>query len=69
MGFSIGKVFAPIENEMKKYAEKSYGSKGQAILDMNFNAIDSGVNNIVEVSYLKKIWPYVGKFFPIQNIQ
>lgn len=44
----------PIEtavNEMKKYAEKSYGSKGQAILDMNFKAIDSGVNNIVEVNY------------------
>jgi len=44
----------PIEtavSEMKKYAEKSYGSKGQAILDMNFKAIDSGVNNIVEVNY------------------
>ena len=38
-------------SEMKKYAEKSYGSKGQAILDMNFNAIDSGVDNIVEVNY------------------
>ena len=44
----------PIEtavSEMKKYAEKSYGSKGQAILDMNFKAIDSGVNNIIEVKY------------------
>jgi len=44
----------PIEtaiSEMKKFAEKSYGSKGQAILDMNFNAIDSGVDNIVEVNY------------------
>ena len=38
-------------SEMKKFAEKSYGSKGQAILDMNFKAIDSGVNNIVEVNY------------------
>ena len=38
-------------SEMKKYAEKSYGSKGQAILDMNFKAIDSGVNNITEVHY------------------
>jgi len=38
-------------NEMKKYAEKSYGSKGQAILDMNFKAIDSGANNIVKVDY------------------
>jgi len=44
----------PIEtavSEMKKYAEKSYGSKGQAVLDMNFKAIDSGVNHIVEVKY------------------
>lgn len=38
-------------SEMKKFAEKSYGSKGQAILDMNFKAIDSGVNNIIEVKY------------------
>ena len=38
-------------SEMKKFAEKSYGSKGQAILDMNFNAIDSGANNIVKVNY------------------
>ena len=44
----------PIEtavSEMKKFAEKSYGSKGQAILDMNFKAIDSGVNEIKEVNY------------------
>lgn len=44
----------PIEtavSEMKKYAEKSYGSKGQAILDMNFKAIDSGVNNLKQVDY------------------
>ncbi len=38
-------------SEMKKYAEKSYGSKGQQILDMNFNAIDMGANNIVRVDY------------------
>lgn len=44
----------PIEtavSEMKKYAEKSYGSKGQAVLDMNFKAIDSGVNNISKIDY------------------
>ena len=38
-------------SEMKKYAEKSYGSKGQQVLDMNFNAIDMGANNIVKVDY------------------
>ena len=38
-------------SEMKKYAEKSYGSKGQQILDMNFNAIDMGANNLVKVDY------------------
>ena len=38
-------------SEMKKYAEKSYGSKGQAILDMNFKAIDAGSNNLVSVNY------------------
>ena len=44
----------PIEtavSEMKKFAEKSYGSKGQAILDMNFKAIDCGINNIVTINY------------------
>ena len=38
-------------SEMKKYAEKSYGSKGQQILDMNYAAIDMGANNIVKVDY------------------
>ena len=44
----------PIEtavSEMKKFAEKSYGSKGQAILDMNYKAIDSGVDSITEIKY------------------
>lgn len=44
----------PIEtavSEMKKFAEKSYGSKGQAVLDMNYKAIDSGVENITKVNY------------------
>ena len=38
-------------SEMKKFAEKSYGSKGQAILDMNYKAIDSGVENLNVVNY------------------
>ena len=51
--FKLIKII-PIEvaiDEMKKYAVKSYGSKGQSILDMNFKAIESGVNHIIEVNY------------------
>ncbi len=38
-------------SEMKKFAEKSYGSKGKAILDMNYMAIDKGANGIHKVDY------------------
>lgn len=41
-------------SEMKKYAEKSYGSKGKAILDMNFKAIEQGESNIHKVNYPSK---------------
>ncbi len=44
----------PIEKaveEMKAFAKKSYGSKGEAILNMNYKAIDSGVDSITEVHY------------------
>ena len=34
---------------MKKAAYKSYGSKGDAIVNMNYAAIDAGVNNITKV--------------------
>lgn len=35
---------------MKEFAEKSYSSKGEAIVEMNYQAIDSGADGIVEVS-------------------
>ena len=38
-------------SEMKKFAEKSYGSKGKSILDMNYLAIDKGANSIHKVDY------------------
>ncbi|MHB1483414.1 MAG: pyruvate:ferredoxin (flavodoxin) oxidoreductase [Saccharofermentanales bacterium] len=34
---------------MKKAAYKSYGSKGDAIVNMNYAAIDAGVNNVKKV--------------------
>lgn len=34
---------------MKEYAEKSYGRKGEAIVDQNFAAIDAGYHHLVEV--------------------
>ena len=34
---------------MKKAAYKSYGSKGDAIVNMNYAAIDAGANNVVKV--------------------
>ncbi|MCK9235521.1 MAG: pyruvate:ferredoxin (flavodoxin) oxidoreductase [Acholeplasmataceae bacterium] len=34
---------------MKEYAEKSYGRRGEAIVEMNWTAIDAGYDQIVEV--------------------
>lgn len=42
--------FATAQKYMKDYAEKSYGSKGQQVVDMNFNAIDRGAGELVEIT-------------------
>jgi pyruvate-ferredoxin/flavodoxin oxidoreductase len=34
---------------MKEYAEKTYGRQGQAIVELNYQAIDAGYKHIVEV--------------------
>ena len=36
-------------SEMKKFALKSYGSKGQAIIDMNYKAIDAGFESVNKI--------------------
>lgn len=38
-------------SEMKKYAEKSYGSKGQKVLEQNYLAIEKGASSVKEVVY------------------
>ncbi|MDR0885965.1 MAG: pyruvate:ferredoxin (flavodoxin) oxidoreductase [Clostridiales Family XIII bacterium] len=35
---------------LKDGIDKSYGKKGQKVLDMNYKAVDAGINNIVEVA-------------------
>lgn len=37
--------------EMKKMAEKNYGSKGEKILKANFDAIESAENSLIKVNY------------------
>ncbi len=41
-------------NYMKKAALKSYGSKGDAIVNMNYSAIDAGTGNLRKVSVPEK---------------
>jgi pyruvate-ferredoxin/flavodoxin oxidoreductase len=41
--------FESAQNYMKQYAEKSYSSKGQQIVDMNFQAIERGAGELVEI--------------------
>src|SRR5690606_914036 len=41
--------FEKAEDYMKKYAEKSYGRKGEAVLQMNYAAIEAGYKHLVEV--------------------
>ncbi|MBP6466526.1 MAG: pyruvate:ferredoxin (flavodoxin) oxidoreductase [Fusobacteriaceae bacterium] len=42
--------FATAQKYMKDYAEKSYGNKGQQVVEMNFNAIDRGAGELVEIT-------------------
>ena len=43
--------FETAKAEMKKMAEKSYGSKGEKVLQSNFSAIESAENSIKELNY------------------
>ena len=40
---------------MKKYAAKTYGKKGEAIVQLNYQAIDKGAEGLVEVK-VKSAW-------------
>ncbi len=42
-------TFAKAQELMKKYAYKSYSKKGDAIVEMNYQAIDQGADKLVEV--------------------
>ncbi len=51
--FALNQQILPIEEAvdfMKKMAKKSYGKKGDAIVNMNYKAIDAGKDAIVEVA-------------------
>ncbi|RJX24281.1 MAG: pyruvate:ferredoxin (flavodoxin) oxidoreductase [Acholeplasma sp.] len=50
--FKLNEHLLPYEEAntyMKKYAEKTYGRKGEAIVELNNNAIDAGYKHLVEV--------------------
>lgn len=42
--------FSKAKTEMKEMAQKSYGSKGQAVLEANYKAIDSAENKIKQIN-------------------
>lgn len=51
--FALNTQILPIEESvkyMKEMAKKSYGKKGDAVVEMNYKAIDAGKDAIVEVS-------------------
>ncbi len=51
--FALNPQILPIEeavNHMKEMAKKSYSKKGDAIVEMNYKAIDAGKDAIVEVT-------------------
>lgn len=50
--FKLAEII-PVEdavNYLKKSAEKAYSKKGEAIVKMNFDAIDLGINGLVEIN-------------------
>ncbi len=51
--FYLNQQIMPYEeakNWMKKFAEKSYGKKGQDVVNMNYTAIDQGTEGLREIS-------------------
>ena len=51
--FALAK-FLPLEKSIeyiKQMAQKSYASKGQAVLEMNYKAVDGTLENLFEVKY------------------
>ena len=51
--FALNQQILPIDEAvdyMKQAAKKSYGKKGDAVVQMNYKAIDAGKDSIVEVS-------------------
>ncbi len=49
--FILGGVIPPEEalNKIKEFIKKTYGSKGEKIVDMNYAAVDKAPENIVEI--------------------
>ena len=47
--------FAEAQDLMKKYALKSYAKKGDAVVQLNYQAIDQGADKLVEVK-VKSAW-------------
>ena len=41
--------FEDVQKYMKEYAHKAYAKKGEAIVQMNYNAIDVGANGLIKV--------------------
>jgi len=69
--------FEDAQKYMKEYAHKAYAKKGEAIVQMNYNAIDVGANGLIKVpvdpawanlaDYEQKDEKYIGNSF-IENV-
>lgn len=46
--------FDEAKNHMKEYAKKTYGKKGDKIIEMNYNAIDEGADKLIQVKVDKE---------------
>ncbi|GHU99623.1 pyruvate-flavodoxin oxidoreductase [Clostridia bacterium] len=56
--FKLAEVipYEQAEEYMKSAAKKSYGKKGDAILKMNYDAIDNAVSGLIEIKYDAAKW-------------
>ena len=64
--FKLNEQIMPYETAqdlMKKYAAKTYGKKGEAIVQLNYQAIDKGAEGLVEIK-VKSAW----KKLPVEAI-
>lgn len=69
--FKITEIISPEDAEkyMKEAAFNTYGKKGDAVVEMNYAAIDRGMKDFVKIDYPKDEWKAAAGEIPIMHAE